>query len=73
MVMEKASGGDLVGCREELLDLPDLASTTAMVCSMFRAKLIGSLGFSRRGEYIGGRAASGHGPGGLTPGGAGQG
>jgi hypothetical protein len=28
------------------------------------------LGFSRRGEYIGGRAASGGGPGGLTPGGA---
>jgi hypothetical protein len=37
---------------------------------MFRGKLIGPLGFSRRGEYIGGRAASGGGPGGLTPGGA---
>jgi hypothetical protein len=34
---------------------------------MFREKLIGSLCFSRRGEYIGGRAASGGGPGGLTP------
>jgi hypothetical protein len=33
---------------------------------MFRGKLIGSLGFSRRGEYIGGRAASGDGPGGPT-------
>jgi hypothetical protein len=32
---------------------------------MFRRKLIGSLGFPRRGEYIGGRAASGGGPGGL--------
>jgi hypothetical protein len=34
---------------------------------MFRGKLIGALGFSRRGEYIGGRVASGGGPGGLTP------
>jgi hypothetical protein len=36
-------------------------------------KLIGSLGFSRREEYIGGRVASGGGPGGLTTRGAGQG
>jgi hypothetical protein len=36
-------------------------------CSMFRGKLIGPLGFYHRGEYIGGRAASGGGPGGLTP------
>jgi hypothetical protein len=35
--------------------------------------LIGELGFSRREEYIGGRAASGGGPGGLTTRGAGQG
>jgi hypothetical protein len=33
---------------------------------MFRGKLIGSLWFSRRGEYIGGRVASGGGPGGPT-------
>jgi hypothetical protein len=33
---------------------------------MFRGKLIGPLGFSRQGEYIGGRAASGGGPGGPT-------
>jgi hypothetical protein len=33
---------------------------------MFRGKLIESLGFPRRGEYIGGRAASGGGPGGPT-------
>jgi hypothetical protein len=33
---------------------------------MFRAKAIRPLGFSRRGEFIGGRAASGGGPGGLT-------
>jgi hypothetical protein len=36
-------------------------------------KLIGCLGFSCREEYIGGRAASGGGPGGLTPGGASKG
>jgi hypothetical protein len=36
-------------------------------------KLIDPLGFSRRGEYIGEGAASGSGPGGHTPGGAGQG
>jgi hypothetical protein len=32
-----------------------------------------ALGFSRRGEYIGGRAMSGGGPGGHTSGGAGKG
>jgi hypothetical protein len=39
----------------------------AAACSRFRGKLIGPLGISRRGEYIGGRAVSGDGPGGLTP------
>jgi hypothetical protein len=34
--------------------------------SMFRGNLIGALGFSRLGEYIGGRAASRGGPGGPT-------
>jgi hypothetical protein len=33
---------------------------------MFHGKLIGSFRFSRRGEYIGGRAASGGGPGAHT-------
>jgi hypothetical protein len=33
---------------------------------MFHGKLIGCLGFSRRGEYIGGRAMSGGGPGAHT-------
>jgi hypothetical protein len=33
---------------------------------MFSAELIGALEFSRRGEYIGGRVASGGGPGGPT-------
>jgi hypothetical protein len=42
-------------------------------CIMFRGKLIEALGFSHRGEYIGGRAASGGGPGGLTPWWRGQG
>jgi hypothetical protein len=46
---------------------------TAAACSMFRGKEIHPLGFSRQGEYIGERAASGGGPGGLTPGGMGQG
>jgi hypothetical protein len=40
---------------------------------MFSRKLIGALGFSRRGEYIGGRAASGGGPGGPTTWWCGQG
>jgi hypothetical protein len=61
------------GCREELLDPADLASMMAAACSMFRGKLIGPLGFSRWGEYIGQRAASGGGPGGLTPWWRGQG
>jgi hypothetical protein len=39
----------------------------AVACSRFHGKLIGPLGFSCRGEYIGGRAASGGGLGGLTP------
>jgi hypothetical protein len=34
---------------------------------MFRGKEIRSLDFSRRGEHIGERAASGGGPAGLTP------
>jgi hypothetical protein len=39
---------------------------TAAAYSRFRGKLIGSLRFSCRGEYIGGRAASGSGPGAHT-------
>jgi hypothetical protein len=41
-------------------------SMTAVACSRFRGKLIGYFRFSRRGEYIGGRAASGSGPGAHT-------
>jgi hypothetical protein len=44
------------GCREELLDPPDLGSMTTAACSMFHGKVIGPLGFSRRREFIGGRA-----------------
>jgi hypothetical protein len=82
MVVEKAYSRDSplrqgfpspAGCRKELLDPLDIASTTAAACSMFRGKLIGVFGFSHRGEYIGRRAASEDGPAGLTPGGAGQG
>jgi hypothetical protein len=40
---------------------------------MFRGKLIEALGFSLRGEYIGGRTVLGGGPGGLTPWWRGQG
>jgi hypothetical protein len=39
---------------------------TAAACSMFRGKAIRPLGFSHRWEYLGERAASGGGPGGLT-------
>jgi hypothetical protein len=59
--------------REELLDPPDLASMTVVACSMFSRKLIGPLGFSRQGEYIGRRAVSGGGPGGPTTWWCGQG
>jgi hypothetical protein len=54
------------GCREELLDPPDLTSTTVAACSRFHGKLIGPLRFSRWGDYIGGRAMSGGGPGAHT-------
>jgi hypothetical protein len=54
------------GCRKELLDPTDLASTMSAACSMFCGKLIGPFRFSHRGEYIGRRVASGGGPGGPT-------
>jgi hypothetical protein len=46
---------------------------TAAACSMFRGKAVCPLGFSRRGEYIGKKAVSRGGPGGLTPWWRGQG
>jgi hypothetical protein len=39
---------------------------TAAACSMFSGKLIGGLGFSHRGENIGGRTMSGGGAGAHT-------
>jgi hypothetical protein len=57
----------MAGCREELLDPPDLATTMTVACSMFRGKAIHPLGFSHRWEYIGERGALEGGPGGLTP------
>jgi hypothetical protein len=45
----------------------------AAACSMFRGKAICPLGFSHRGDFIGERASSEVGPGGLTIGGRGQG
>jgi hypothetical protein len=62
MVVEKASGrvpGRAPGSS-------NLATATVAACSMFRGKMIRPLGFSRRGEYIGKRAASGGGLAGLT-------
>jgi hypothetical protein len=68
MVMKKASGGDSPLWQDagKSWDPPDHALMTLAACSMFFGKLIGSLGFYRRGEYIGGRAMSGGGPGAHT-------
>jgi hypothetical protein len=68
MVMKKASGGDSPlrqGARKSFWTLPILRRRRRRLAVCFEE--IGCLGFSRRGEYIGGRAASGGGPGGLTP------
>jgi hypothetical protein len=55
MVVDKASGRDSPlrqGAEIELLDPPDLASTTAVACSMIRGKEIRCLGFfPSRGLY----------------------
>jgi hypothetical protein len=58
----------MAGCREELVDPPDLVTETAVACSMFRGKEIRTLGFSHRGELIGERASLEVGPAGLTTG-----
>jgi hypothetical protein len=55
-----------IGCREELLDPLDLATATAAACSMFHGKAIRPLGFLRRVELIGERAALEGGLPGLT-------
>jgi hypothetical protein len=61
----------LAGCREELLDPPDLGSMAAVDRDVFW-KVIGYLGFSRRGVFIGEEAVSEVGQGGLTTRGVGQ-
>jgi hypothetical protein len=61
------------GCREELLDPPDLATATVAACSMFHGNEIRPLGFSRQGDFIGERALLEVGPAGLTMGWRGQG
>jgi hypothetical protein len=69
MVMKKASGGDSPlqqGAGKRFWTLL-IASTMVAAYSMFSGKEFGPLGFSRRGDYIGGRAMSGGGPGGHTP------
>jgi hypothetical protein len=69
MVMKKASGGDSPlrqGAEKSFRTLPISHRRRRWLCSIFRGNLIGRFRFSRRGEYIGGRAASGGGPGGPT-------
>jgi hypothetical protein len=62
------------GCREELLDPPDLGTTMVVAaCSMFRGKVIVPLGFSWQREFIGERAMSGSGPGPTPLGGVARG
>jgi hypothetical protein len=49
------------------MDPPDLGTTMAAACSMFHGTVFVPLGFSRRREFIGGRAMSGGGPGTILP------
>jgi hypothetical protein len=76
MVMKKASGGDSPlrqGAGKSFRTLPISRRRSWRLAVCFEEKLIGSFRFSSRGEYIGGRVASGGGPGGLTPWWRGQG
>jgi hypothetical protein len=69
MVMKKASGGDFPlrqGAGKSFWTLPISRRRWRRLAVCFVEKLIGHLGFSRRGEYIGGRAALGGGPGAHT-------
>jgi hypothetical protein len=52
------------------MDPPDLGTMTAVAWSMFCGKVFVSLGFSRRREFIGGRAMSGVDQGSTPPAGA---
>jgi hypothetical protein len=69
MVMKKASGGDSPlrqGAGKSFWTLPVSRQQRRWLAVCVSGKLIGGLGFSRRGEYIGGRAVSRGGPGGPT-------
>jgi hypothetical protein len=69
MMMKKASGGDSPlqqGAGKSFWILPISRQRRRRLAVCFFRKLIGFLGCSRRGEYIGGRAMAGGGPGGLT-------
>jgi hypothetical protein len=69
MVMKKASDGDSPlrqGPGMSFWTLPILRQRRWWLVVCFKENLSG-LGFSRHREYIGGRVASGGGPGGLTP------
>jgi hypothetical protein len=75
MAMKKTSGGDSPlgqGAGKSFWTLP-ISGRRRRWIVMCTGKLIGYLGFSSREEFIGGRAASGGGPGGLTTRGVGQG
>jgi hypothetical protein len=73
MAMKETSGfPSPAGCREELLDPANLGSMTAADHDVF-GKLIGYLGFSHRGVFIGEGASSEVDRGGLTHRGRGQG
>jgi hypothetical protein len=67
--MVKAFDGDSPlrqGAGKSFWILPISRQMMAAACSIFRGKLIKGFRFSHRGEYIGGRAASGSGPGAHT-------
>jgi hypothetical protein len=67
--MKKASGGDShlwQGAGKSFWTLPISRRWRRRFAVCFLEKLIGCLGFSRRGEYIGGRVMSGGGPGAHT-------
>jgi hypothetical protein len=69
MVVEKASGRDSPlrqGAGKSSWILPISFSMTVVACSMFQGKAICPLGSSRRGDFIGERAALEGGPPGLT-------
>jgi hypothetical protein len=74
MAIKKTSGGDSPlrqGARKSFWTLP-ISGRQRRQIAMYSGKVIGSLGFSHRGVFIGEEAASKVGQGGLTTRGAGQ-